>query len=64
VWRLHFFESFPFLVLDANGGEDSYLYHFSFPQCVMNLCSTCVGRVDKNLLCVAYKTLMSKTFYV
>jgi hypothetical protein len=52
VWRLHFFKSFPFWRLDANGGEDSYLYlsfFIFFLQCVMDLSSTCDGRVDKNL---------------
>jgi hypothetical protein len=43
---------FPFWRLDANGGEDSYLYlsfFIFFLQCVMDLSSTCDGRVDKNL---------------
>jgi hypothetical protein len=43
---------FPFWCLDAKGEKIViYIYHFSsyFFQCVMNLCSTCHGRVDKNL---------------
>jgi hypothetical protein len=41
-----------FWCLDDKGGEESYLYHFSCVVCVMVV-------VDKNLLCVACKTLMA-----
>jgi hypothetical protein len=47
---------FPFWRLDANGGEDSYLYHFSsyfsFAQCVMDMCSTCDGYDGQELIYV------------
>jgi hypothetical protein len=33
---------FLFWCLDDKGGEDNYLYHFSF-QCVMGLSSMCGG---------------------
>jgi hypothetical protein len=59
--RWHFSESFSFWCLDTNGGEDSYLYrfssYFSFPQCVMDMCSMCDGRGRQELfLCVDCKT--------